>query len=89
MNDDTDHLTTMSHPEYPNIEGITISIEGFEKLLNSINIHIAGGPHTMPNIILITFSMEIYPALADIFQQRLDTGAMPNDWRNANIGPIF
>ena len=28
MNDDTDHLPTMLHPKYPNIENITISIEG-------------------------------------------------------------
>ena len=30
MDDDTDHLPTMSHPKYPNIENITISIEGVE-----------------------------------------------------------
>ena len=44
MNDDTDHLPTMSHPKYPNIENITISIEGVEKLLNNINIHKANIP---------------------------------------------
>ena len=27
MDDEKDHLTTMSHPKYPNIEDITISIE--------------------------------------------------------------
>ena len=31
MDDDTDHLPTMSHPKYPNIDNITISIEGVEK----------------------------------------------------------
>ena len=33
MDDDTDRLPTMSHPKYPNIENITISIERVEKLL--------------------------------------------------------
>ena len=89
MDDDTDHLPTMSHPKYPNIENITISIEGVEKLLDNINIHKASGPDKIPNIILKTCSKEISPALANIFQQSLNTGTLPNDWRNANISPIF
>ena len=79
MDDDTDHLPTISHPKYPNIENITISIEGFEKLLDNINIHKASGPDKIPNIILKTCSREISPALANIFQQSLDTGILPND----------
>ena len=89
MDDDTDHLPTMSHPKYPNIENITISIEGVEKLLDNINIHKASGPDKVPNIILKTCSKEISPALANIFQQSLHTGTLQNDWRNANISPIF
>ena len=89
MDDDTDHLLTMSHPKYPNIENITISIKGVEKLLDNINIHRASGPDKIPNIILKTRSKEISPALVNIFQQSLDTGTLPNDWRNANISPIF
>ena len=89
MDDDTDHLPTMSHPKYPNIENITISIEGVEKLLDNINIHKASGPDKIPNIILKTCSKEISPALAKIFQQSLDTGTLPTDWRNANISPIL
>ena len=49
MDDDTDHLPTMSHP---NIQNITISIEGVEKLLDNINIYKANGPDKIPNIIL-------------------------------------
>ena len=52
MDDDTDHLPTMSHPKYPNIENITISIGGVEKLLDNINIHKASGPDKIPNIML-------------------------------------
>ena len=89
MGDDTDHLPTMSHPKYPNIENITMSIEGVEKLLDNINIHKASGLDKIPNIILKTCSKEISPALANIFQQILDTFTLPNVWRNANISPIF
>ena len=89
MDDDTDHLPTTSHPKYPNIEDITISIEGVEKLIDNINIHKASGPDKIPNIIPKTCSMEISPALANIFQQSLDTGTLPNYCRNTNISPIF
>ena len=56
MDDDTDHLSTMSHPKYSNIENITISIEGVEKLLDNVNKHKARGPDIIPNIILKTCS---------------------------------
>ena len=69
LDDDTDRLPIMSHPKYPNIENITISIEGVEKLLGNINIHIASGPNKIPNIILKTCSKEVSPALANIFKQ--------------------
>ena len=69
MDDDTDPLPTMSHPKYPNIENITISIEGVEKLINIISIHKASGPSKIPNIILKTCSKVISPALANILQQ--------------------
>ena len=89
MDDDTDKLLTMSHSQYPSIEDIAISIEQVEKLLYNINIHKPSGPDKIPNIILKTCSKEISPALANIFQQSLDTGTLPNDWRNANLSPIF
>ena len=89
MDYDTDHLPTMSRPKYPNIESITISIQGVEKLLDNINIHKASGPDKIPNIILKICSVEISPALANIFQQSLDIGTLPNDWRNTNISHIF
>ena len=52
MDDDTDHLSTMSHPNYPNIENIAIGIDGAVKLLNNISIHKASGPNKIPNITL-------------------------------------
>ena len=72
----TDHLPTISYPIYPNVENITISIEGVEKTLDNINIHKASGPDKISNI-LKTCSKEISPVLAKIFQQSLDTGTFP------------
>ena len=71
MDDDTDHLPTMSHPKDPNIENITICIEVVEKLLDDINKHNASGPDKISNIILKTYSKEIFPALANILSKVL------------------
>ena len=57
MDDDTDHLATMSQLKYPNIEEITISTEGVKKLLDNINIHKTSGPDKITNIILKTGSI--------------------------------
>ena len=89
MDEDTDHLSIMSHSKLPNIENIAISIEGFEKLLYNINIHKASGPDKIPNIILKTCSKEVSPTLANILQQSIDNGTLQNDRRNANISPIL
>ena len=70
MNDDTDNLHTISLPKCPNIENITISIEGVEKLLDNINICKASGPDKIQNIILKSCSKEISPALANIFSTK-------------------
>ena len=71
MDDDTDHLPTMLHPKYPNIENIAIGIEGVEKLLSNINMHKASEPYKIPNIIPKSCSREISPALANILSNVL------------------
>ena len=88
MDDDTDHLPSMSHPKYPNIENIALSIDGFEKLLNNISIQKAFGPDKIPNIIFMTYSNYISSELANIYQQSLYRCILPNDLINTNIGPI-
>ena len=52
MDDDTDHLPSMSHT---NIENMTVSIEGVEKLIDNINIRKTSGPDKISNIIIKTF----------------------------------
>ena len=51
MDDDTDHLPTMSRPKYSIIEDITRSIVGADYLLDNINIHKAIGSDKIPNFL--------------------------------------
>ncbi len=62
---------------------------GVQKLLSEINVNKALGLDSIPNAILKSLSNELAPVLASIFNQTLVTGQLPDDWRNANISPIF
>jgi len=49
----------------------------------------ASGLDKMPLIALKETASEISPILQSLFQQSLDTHNLPNDWKQANIIPIF
>ena len=87
--DENDSLPTVKNCNYPSIENITINVKGVENLLSSLKVNKASGPDNIPNMILKTCSKELSPALTNIFQQSLDTGTLPRDWKNANVCPIF
>ena len=87
-----DHLEEtpkLNEPRYPKIDDLHISIEGVEKLLHNLDPNKASGPDNIPNKILKLCAKELAPAITHIFNQSLNTGILPVDWKNANISPIF
>ena len=68
---------------------ITVSVKGVRKLLRGLNIHKATGPDHIPTRLLHDFADELAPIMTNIFQKSLDSGAIPDDWREAAIVPIF
>ena len=74
------------HPSMPNI---TISTPGIQKLLANLKPHKATGPDCIPPTVLKELNHEISPILEIIFNISLQTGQVPNDWKEANIAPIF
>ena len=49
----------------------------------------APGPDGISPWMLQMCAEEITPVLTDIFQQSIDEGVLPSQWREANICPIF
>ena len=49
----------------------------------------ATGPDKVPVRILKETANIITPILTNIYQQSINTGQIPEDWKNANIVPIF
>ena len=68
---------------------ITVDPKGVTKLLNNLNIHKAPGPDGLSARVLKECSSEIAPILACIYNESLAQGAVPDDWRQANVASIF
>ena len=68
---------------------ITVDPKGVIKLLNNLNIHKAPVPDGLSARVLKECSSEIAPVLTYIFNESLAQGAVPDDWRQANVAPVF
>ena len=71
------------------INNIKISKEGVLKLLQGINENKATGPDNIPGKFLKLCSTELHETFTILFQKSLDTGIVPDDWKQANIFPLF
>ena len=68
---------------------ITVDPNGVLKLLNNLKIHKASGPDSLSARVLKECSSEIVPILVLIYNETLAQGTVPDDWRQANVAPIF
>lgn len=73
----------------PIMPNITVSLSGVLKLLKELKPHKAAGPDQLKPIVLQRLREVIAPVLQVIFQKSLDSGSVPNDWKSANVSPIF
>ena len=73
----------------PAMPRIKIGVNGVTKLLRDLKPHKAAGPDSLPMYILKVAPEELAPVLTKIFQISLDTGGIPDDWREAHIIPLF
>ena len=62
---------------------------GVLKLMQGLNLHKAEGPVHIPTRFLKEFAAELSPAMTLIFQASLQQGEVPDDWKQANVAPIF
>ncbi len=73
--------------KFPSIKNIVISVGGVAKLLRNIKPNKASDPDNIPCRILKELADETAPCLATIFQQSLDCGHLPEDWKTAQVLP--
>ena len=73
-------------PSIPNVE---IREEGVLKLLLNQDPHKSAGPDEIPSFMLKGYARQLAPILTVIYQASLDQSVITNDWRKANVTPIF
>ena len=86
--DDSDPPLKGASP-FSSMEDITVDPKGVTKLLDRLNVHKASGPDRLNARVLKECSNEISPILALIYNESLARGDVPDEWRQANVSPVF
>ena len=76
-------------PPLPRMPNLEITTPGIEKLLQNVNASKATGPDEIPARLIKECSKELAPVIAALYQQSLDEGEVPKDWKAQNVHPIF
>ncbi|MCG8116962.1 MAG: reverse transcriptase domain-containing protein, partial [Candidatus Thiodiazotropha endolucinida] len=82
-------LPTKGTSPFPSMGDITVDPNGVAKLLGKLKIHKASGPDGLNARVLKECSAEISPVLAYIFNESLAQGTVPDEWRQANVTPVY
>ena len=68
---------------------ITVTENEVLTVLRKLNIHKAMGPDGLPNHLLKLIADQITPSLTILFNLCLDNGTFPDQWKKANITPVY
>ena len=80
----------LDNGEYSVLSMLDITVNCVTKLLQNIKPHnIKPGPDNIKPLVMKETATTIAPALTAIFKKSLDTEEVPEDWRTANVSPIF
>ena len=82
-------LTDKDPSPHPIMPDISITTAGILNLLQNLDIHKASGPDQVSARVLKETAESAAPILKTIFTYSMDTGNVPDDFRKANITPIF
>ena len=86
--DDSDPPSKGASP-FSSMGDITVDPKGVTKLLDGLNVHKASGPDGQNARVLKECRNEISPILALIYNESLARGDVPDEWRQANVSPVF
>ena len=76
-------------PLYEKMDIKNITEKGVEKLLQGLNITKAMGPDGIHPKVLKELATSLSSVLAHLFQQSVHIGNIPEDWKSANICPLY
>ena len=86
--DDSDTPSKGASP-FSSMVVITVDLKGVAILSDGLDVHKASGPDGLNARVLKECSIEISPILALIYNEPLARGDVPDEWRQANVSPVF
>ena len=85
----THEIPVKPNSPFPSIPDLIVHPDGIAKQLNKLNPSKACGPDELSPRLLKLVAEELAPALAFLYQQSINTGQVPEDWRKAIVTPIY
>ena len=87
-NPDAQDIPMMSSP-FATIDDIQITRAGIKRMLDQLKIHKAPGPDGITPRVMKELSEPVASILTIIFKKSYESGEIPDDWKCANITPIY
>ena len=87
--EDTSSFPDLGTSDYPDAPEIRVHPNGVRKLLKNLKPHKATGPDDISQRFLKEIAEPLTPVLTLIFSASLNQGKAPDDWKEANVSPIF
>ena len=87
--DELEPPVTETDRPYPDIDELHITSDGVQKLLENLNPNKSMGPNQIHQRVLKQLATAVAPIFTVIFNKSLHSGEVPEDWRKANVAPIF
>jgi hypothetical protein len=87
--EDTEHIPTAADMETTRLEEVNITARAVKEKIRNLKTESAAGPDEIGTKLLKELEAEITPPLVEIFKKSSDTGEVPEDWKTANVTPIF
>ena len=78
-----------NYQQFPTMPMINIHPSGVKKLLDDLDNNKATGPDLIPTSVLKECGSILTHVLAELFQNSIDTGSVPDDWLTANVVGIY
>ena len=75
--------------EEGNLQKIQVGVEEVKEQLGNLREDKAPGPDNMQSGVLREVAEQVSEMLTDIFNSSLESGQVPEDWRGANVTPLF
>ena len=87
--DELESPVTETDRPYLDIDELRIASDSVQKLLENRNPNKCIGPDQIHLMVLKQLATAVAPILTVIFNKSLHSGEVPEDWRKANVAPIF